>query len=120
MARKTVHRIAFVTDLDHDSKDTSESKTFWKSFYREATLTRDAETGRYAVTFDGPERQRVLRTRLNLDGRGMELSWLARFGDALLAGDDRAGVVFDVRGGKAAARFVLADGDGTAEKGFKR
>ena len=40
LSEQTVHRIAFVTDLDHDSKDTSGSKTFWKSFYREATLTR--------------------------------------------------------------------------------
>jgi soluble calcium-activated nucleotidase 1 len=117
---KSVFRIGVVTDLDFDSKvDQGLGQSFWKSYYREATLTRDAQTGRYSVLFDSDKTQSVLRTRLNLDDRGMELSWLASFGGVLYAGDDRAGVVYSIENGHASARFVLADGDGRAEKGFK-
>jgi soluble calcium-activated nucleotidase 1 len=117
---KSVFRIGVVTDLDFASKvDQGLGQSYWKSFYREATLTRDAQTGRYSVLFDADKSQTVLRTRLNLDDRGMELSWLASFGGVLYAGDDRAGVVYSIENGHASARFVLADGDGRAEKGFK-
>lgn len=117
---KSVFRLAVVTDLDFDSKvDQGVGQSYWKSFYREATLTRDAATGRYSVLFDSDKAQTVLRSRLNLDDRGMELSWLASFGGVLYAGDDRAGVVYSIENGRASARFVLGDGDGRAEKGFK-
>jgi soluble calcium-activated nucleotidase 1 len=120
MGDKSVFRIGVVTDLDFASKvDQGLGQSYWKSFYREATLTRDAQTGRYSVLFDADKSQTVLRTRLNLDDRGMELSWLASFGGVLYAGDDRAGVVYSIENGHASARFVLADGDGRAEKGFK-
>lgn len=119
-SERTVYRIAVVTDLDFDSKvDQGLGQSFWKSFYREATLTRDAATGRYSVLFDSDKAQTILRTRLNLDDRGMELSWLASFGGLLYTGDDRAGIVYSIENGRASARFVLGDGDGRAEKGFK-
>jgi soluble calcium-activated nucleotidase 1 len=119
-SERTVYRLAVVTDLDFDSKvDQGLGSSFWKSFYREATLTRDPATGRYSVLFDSEKAQTILRTRLNLDDRGMELSWLASFGGMLYTGDDRAGIVYSVENGRASARFVLGDGDGRAEKGFK-
>lgn len=39
-------------------------------------LYSDPATGKYDIMFDSPDNTVVLRTRLNLDDRGMELSWL--------------------------------------------
>jgi len=119
LSEKTLYRLAVVTDLDHDSKDNSGSKPFWKSFYREASLKRDPKTGKYSIMFDSIDNTVALRSRLNLDGRGMELSWLCQFNGKLYTGDDRAGVVYSIENKKAVARMVLGDGDGTEEKGFK-
>jgi len=119
LADKAVYRIAVVTDLDLDSKDTSGSQTFWKSYLRYATLSRDVKSGTYSVVFDNPMSSVVLRSRFNLDGRSMELSWLTAFNGNLYTGDDRGGIVYSIDGNKAHARFILPDGDGTEEKGFK-
>jgi len=62
----------------------------------------------------------VLKSLLNEGGRGMELSDLSLFhGDKLLRGDDRTGVIYWIDGDEVVPLYILRDGNGRAEKGFK-
>jgi soluble calcium-activated nucleotidase 1 len=96
----------------------SAKKNYWRSILKEIKLARDPVSGRYSVRVESGQSE--LRTLLNEGGRGLELSELIEFGNRLLAFDDRTGVVFDVRSGvEAVPVYVLQNGDGETEKGFK-
>ncbi|KAA8496002.1 Soluble calcium-activated nucleotidase 1 [Porphyridium purpureum] len=88
-----------------------------------------------------PEPGVELWSRINEDGRGMELSELLFFDNRLLSPDDRTGVIYEIVSYSAGAdelrrltgtapsrpaaapfvapRMVLPDGDGNTAKGFK-
>ncbi len=63
--------------------------------------------------------QEILTTKLSEDGRAMELSELVYFNHKLLCVDDRTGVVFSIENGKAIPQYILMDGNGQTNKGFK-
>ncbi|GAB0489782.1 hypothetical protein MMPV_001007 [Pyropia vietnamensis] len=90
----------------------------------------------YAITWFDSGPGSLLWSRVNEDGRGMELSELAMYHGRLFAPDDRTGVLFEVlspRGGlphphggptpgrapSVTRRTVLADGDGESTTAFK-
>lgn len=90
----------------------------------------------YAITWFDTGPGSLLWSRVNEDGRGMELSELAMYRGRLYAPDDRTGVLFEVlspRGGlphphggatpgrapSVTRRTVLADGDGESATAFK-
>ncbi|VDM75727.1 unnamed protein product [Strongylus vulgaris] len=58
-------------------------------------------------------------TKLNYDGRGMELSDLKYYNGKLLAVDDKTGVIFRLDGKKAIPWAILSQGDSTVEGFFK-
>jgi len=63
----------------------------------------------------------LIKSKINEDGRGMELSDLTYFENRLLSFDDRTGIVYeiDAKKSQAIARHILVDGDGRNSKGFK-
>ncbi|KAK1866599.1 hypothetical protein I4F81_009115 [Pyropia yezoensis] len=95
-----------------------------------------ARPAAYAITWFDTGPCSLLWSRVNEDGRGMELSELAMYRGRLYAPDDRTGVLFEVlspRGGlphphggptpgrasSVTRRMVLADGDGESATAFK-
>jgi soluble calcium-activated nucleotidase 1 len=108
-----VYDIAIISDMDKDSKEGDH----WKSLLKQGRLTRSPTTGLYSVEWLPQEI--LLTSKLNEGGRGMELSELCYYNNKLFSVDDRTGAVFVIQGEKAVAEYILADGDGTDEKGFK-
>ena len=126
-----VYHLAAIADLDQKSSvrppssdavvDSSPPVDFY-SVLRPGELRRVAG-GRYALTWsDG----RVVTSRHNEAGRGMELSELLLFDDRLLTFDDRTGIVFELLKAKdkgkapdAVPRFVITEGQGDTDKGMK-
>jgi len=108
----TQYDIVVVADKDKASKN----DRVWESALLSAQLTRD-EDGLYSVEFKDSV---PINTKMNEDGRGMELSELAYFNGKLYSFDDRTGLVFEVsRKGTAVPQHILMDGDGHSSKGFK-
>jgi len=56
---------------------------------------------------------------MNEAGRGMELSELVYYNNMLLTCDDRSGIIFEVREDAVLPRYILGNGDGNVDKGFK-
>jgi len=105
--------IVVVADKDKASKNSNA----WQSALLSAQLIRD-KNGLYSVEWTDPV---VIESKINEDGRGMELSELAYFNGKLYSFDDRTGIVFEVNKEKGAAvpQHILMDGDGHSSKGFK-
>ncbi|WKY16984.1 hypothetical protein Q1695_001529 [Nippostrongylus brasiliensis] len=58
-------------------------------------------------------------SKLNYDGRGMELSDLKFFNGRLVTVDDKTGILYWIDGTKLIPWVILSDGDGTAPTPFK-
>ncbi|KAJ5072373.1 apyrase [Anaeramoeba ignava] len=109
---KDTYRIAIISDPDTDSK-IDEYK--WESILKTGYLKRNKDKT-YTLLW---EKQINLTTRHSESGRGMELSELIMFEGKLLAFDDRTGIVYEIKDDQAFPRYILADGDGNNNKGFK-
>lgn len=109
----TSYTICVVADKDKASKKANE----WESVLLNGVLTRDT-LGRYTIAW---EDSIPLKSKLNEDGRGMELSDLAYFNGKLYTFDDRTGIVYQVDRAKGLAipQHILMDGNGQTTKGFK-
>ncbi|EGD77526.1 hypothetical protein PTSG_08624 [Salpingoeca rosetta] len=110
----TSYRIALITDQDKASK-TEEGKS-WESVMYKGEL-RQHRDGRYSFLQDPTPV--VLSTTYNAKGRGAELSELQVFNGKLYTADDRTGIIYEVLGTRLVPRFILSDGSGNREKGFK-
>lgn len=113
----TTYQIAIIADMDKDSHDqTNENK--WKSYLKKGSLSYNIGKNSIAVTFD---ENRIIEIdgSYSLKGRGMELSELVIFNGKLLTFDDRTGIVYELKDGKAYPWVILMDGDGISQKGFK-
>jgi len=109
----TTYSIVVVADKDKASKNGNS----WESSLLNGILTRN-ENGRYSVEwYDSIP----IKSKLNEDGRAMELSDLAYFNNKLYSFDDRTGIVFEVDPKAQAAypQHILMDGNGRSSKGFK-
>jgi soluble calcium-activated nucleotidase 1 len=74
-------------------------------------------SNKYSVSWDNGDT--LLTSRLSEDGRAMELSELVYYNHKLLAVDDRTGVIMAIENGKAVPQYILMDGNGKTNKGFK-
>jgi len=112
--RTTQYNITIIADKDKDSK--TEDKG-WGSILKTARLSRN-ERGEYSVEWIG---QINIESKINEDGRGMELSDLTFFNNNLYSFDDRTGIVYeiDAERSQVIARHILVDGNGRNNKGFK-
>ena len=107
-------KVLLIADPDKRSA-TSEKRHQFQSFTKEGVLVRNPE-GRYEIRWG--EEKPVL-SKMNEGLRGMELSELVFFNGQLLTGDDRTGIIFELKDNKVYPRHILADGDGNQSKGFK-
>lgn len=122
----TRHKIAIIADLDADSKCDGESKFF--SFYKTGHLTLNfnpdqPSASTVSVEWDAGD-PAVIKSTMNLGGRGMELSELNVYNGQLYTMDDRTGVIFrllEKKSGELAPIpwVILGDGDGYISKGMK-
>jgi len=112
--KSTSYNIVIVADKDKASRNGNA----WESHLLHGVITRD-KGGHYSVTWE--EYQTVLKSKVNEDGRGMELSDLAFFNNTLYTFDDRTGIVFevDIDDQQAIPKHILMDGNGHSTKGFK-
>lgn len=117
LANATVYTVACVADMDKVSKiDVGEKEAAWMSVFKTLTIRR-LQNGRYEL--DRWIEEKPLFSRLSAADRGMELSELLYFHGKLLALSDRTGVIYQVKEGKLVPLWILADGDGSSEMGFK-
>jgi len=109
----TSYNICVVADKDKASKNGNQ----WESVLLNGVLARD-NSGRYSVSWQDST---PLKSKLNEDGRGMELSDLVYFNGKLYSFDDRTGIVFefDKDHQQAVPQYILMDGNGRSTKGFK-
>jgi len=109
----TTYNFAVIADKDKASKNGNA----WESNLLNGVLTRD-ESGKYFVSWKDTV---VVKSKLNEDGRGMELSDLTHFNGKLYTFDDRTGIVFEVDAAneQVVPKHILMDGSGHSSKGFK-
>eukprot|EP00026_Physarum_polycephalum_P009378 Phypoly_transcript_09499.p1 GENE.Phypoly_transcript_09499~~Phypoly_transcript_09499.p1 ORF type:complete len:360 (+),score=24.14 Phypoly_transcript_09499:141-1220(+) len=112
--RSQYYNISVVADKDRDSK----SASGWESILQNGVLKRDGRTGSYSVEWTDKIH---IKSKMNEDGRGMELSDLTYFNNQLFSFDDRTGIVYEIDCEKSQviARHILVDGNGRNNKGFK-
>lgn len=115
--------VKIIADLDkqsrvrHDEGDGSTNELKFKSYLLTGKIfARDPN--KYEVSWDGEAIQ--IDGKLNEGGRGMELSELIIFNNALLSFDDRTGVVYELtKDNRVVPRHVITEGDGYTSKGMK-
>lgn len=103
-------RIGMVTDLDTNSKSTTEPHT-WYSYFKKGYLSYRPTDGEVKITWDGGDPKR-LYSNFALKDRGMELSELAVFDGKLLSFDDRTGLIYEIKNDRAEPWVLLMDGNG--------
>jgi len=108
------YNISVISDKDENSK----SGNVWQSILKSGTIIRDGRSGDYSVIWLD---QILIESKINNDGRGMELSDLTFFNNQLLTCDDRIGIIYEVDAERyqAIARHILVDGNGRSSKSFK-
>jgi len=109
-----------VADLDKNSRihnENTNSDIEFKSFLFTGKLF-ESSPRKYQVSWDDQPIQ--IQGKLNEGGRGMELSELIIFNNALLSFDDRTGVVYELtKDNKMVPRHIITEGDGFSTKGMK-
>jgi len=110
----TSYNISVIADRDKASKHASKQE--WESFLKNGVLTRGY--GGYSVTWS-QEPMVSLTSKINEEGRGMELSELAYFNNQLFSCDDRTGIVYEIYDEEVIPHYILVDGNGHSPKGFK-
>ncbi len=118
------YKIAIIADLDADAK--SGSGKFSSNLKKGNLYLKDYDATKPSastVTLEWDEGEpTIIKSTMNLGGRGMELSELNVYNGQLYATDDRTGVVFRLLE-KGVGEMVpvpwviLADGDGNVPKG---
>ncbi|CAG7728026.1 unnamed protein product [Allacma fusca] len=127
------YQLGIISDLDQHSKTKNIlGQDEWVSYFLTGNLylnykehgVKDAN-----ITIQWEEgKPEVLKSRLNVAGRGMELSELIVYRKELMACDDRSGIVFrllpsfpedDKIRWKAVPWVILAGGDGNSSRAFK-
>jgi soluble calcium-activated nucleotidase 1 len=112
--------IAIITDLDHASKTISKLSNRWSSIYKRGKLRYDKASDSFSVVWDSDV---LLSSAHSEADRGMELSELVLYNGALYTMDDRSGIVYEVvdyKGNpRVFPRYILMEGDGNTDKGFK-
>ena len=109
-----VFRLAIVADPDRQTRRGRQ----WVTFLREGRLVLGEQEETAEVSWEQEEVE--LNNNLAAGGRGMELSELSRFGERLVAPDDKTGVVYSLLEGWLVVPWViLSSGPGNRTRGFK-
>ena len=108
------YKIAVIADLDEERSKVSEQEYTWKSYLKTGYLMKKDRS--YSVRWLDTQ---IITTQINEKGRGLELSELCVFNKKLYTVDDRTGIVYQIKNGKAIPWLILMDGDGETDKGFK-
>ncbi|KIH63586.1 Apyrase, partial [Ancylostoma duodenale] len=111
----TTFDLLAITDMDKNAK-VDEWK--WRAVTRKGKLTLDAERTSATVEWNLESDQNIT-SGLNYKGRAMELSDLSEFNGHLLAPDDRTGMLYEIKDGKAIPWVFLNSGPGNTTKGMK-
>ncbi|KAL0214635.1 hypothetical protein P9112_006819 [Eukaryota sp. TZLM1-RC] len=106
--------LAAVSDEDERSK---QKDGRFLSYTKLAVLSAGSETEPWRVRWE--DEASSLYSFTGYKGRGMELSELVNFNGETLACDDRTGIIYSIKPNKAIRKWMLNDGDGNQEKGFK-
>lgn len=109
------YHLVIVSDLDKKSKIVEDAKGKWKSISKKGVLTPQQD-GSFTIEWVGDIEY---TTKISEAGRGMELSALVEYNGRLYTFDDRTGLVFELRGGKAIPRHIIMEGNGNTDKGQK-
>lgn len=124
----STYTLAIITDEDQASQiELEDGQIAWQSMLRYDRMHRKADptTGQVSYSFEEvPESEGGRNQLISLvaeGGRGAEFSEIIRFGDKLLAIDDRTGLICEIREGhELIPRNILIAGSGDEEfKGFK-
>eukprot|EP00698_Gefionella_okellyi_P010326 TRINITY_DN2674_c0_g1_i1.p1 TRINITY_DN2674_c0_g1~~TRINITY_DN2674_c0_g1_i1.p1 ORF type:complete len:396 (+),score=80.19 TRINITY_DN2674_c0_g1_i1:73-1188(+) len=108
-----IYSIGVIADKDKKSK--SEDGKRWQSIFKTGRILHTPN--QFEVMW---EDETLLEGEMNEAGRGMELSELVNYNGMLLTCDDRSGIVYEIVNKKlVVARFILPNGDGHTDKGFK-
>lgn len=112
-SHSTHYNISVIADKDKDSKSGND----WGSILKNGLLSRD-RSGNYRIEWSN---EITIKSKINEDGRGMELSDLTYFNNHLYSFDDRTGIVYEIDSERSQviARHILVDGNGRNNKGFK-
>ncbi|EPB71459.1 Apyrase [Ancylostoma ceylanicum] len=113
----TVFDLLIVTDMDNFAKVESQ-KWKWRAITRKGKLTLDAEKKNVNVEWD-TESDQDIASGLNYKGRAMELSDLSEYNGHLLSPDDKTGMLYEIKDGKAIPWVFLNSGPGNTTKGMK-
>ncbi|KAK6752230.1 hypothetical protein RB195_003573 [Necator americanus] len=121
---KTVHsngsityNLLAITDMDEAGRE-AKDKYNWRAVTRNGTLTisQDKKT----VTVNWLESSdKNITSGLNYKGRAMELSDLSEYNGHLLSPDDKTGLLYEIKDGKAIPWVFLNSGPGNTTKGMK-
>jgi len=109
------YHIAVIADLDEERSKVPDGGLKWRSYLKKGFLTK-LNSGEYTLEWT---EKLTLTSKFNEKGRGFELSELCVFNGNLYSIDDRTGIVYQIKDGKAIPWVILMDGDGSNEKGFK-
>ncbi|KJH48458.1 Apyrase [Dictyocaulus viviparus] len=114
-----IYRLLVVTDMDKFAKTATDWT--WRAVTREGRLqlVKDHETLRNVTITWKRGSDRNLTTQLNMKGRAMELSDLLEFDGRLLSPDDKTGMIYEIRNGKAIPWLFLNSGPGNTTRGMK-
>lgn len=113
-----------VSDLDKRSAIAESKKPRWRAMLKKGVLVHNpaADAGaQFTVEWQSIAE---LSSGHGEEGRGMELSELTLWNDRLYSMDDRSGIVFEIVDygtpqARVVPRFILMEGDGNTDKGFK-
>ncbi|VDM53439.1 unnamed protein product [Angiostrongylus costaricensis] len=102
--------------MDEDAR--SVTNWTWRAVTRKGNLTIDENVKNITVTWANDSDENLI-THLNWKGRAMELSDLSSFNGRLLSPDDKTGMLYEIKGGKAIPWLFLNSGPGNTSYGMK-
>ncbi|XP_002160275.3 soluble calcium-activated nucleotidase 1 [Hydra vulgaris] len=108
------YKIAVIADLDEERSKVFDQEYTWKSYLKTGYLLKSSNG--YSIRWVDTQ---TITTQINEKGRGLELSELCVFNKKLYSVDDRTGIIYQIKNGKAIPWLILMDGDGETDKGFK-
>jgi len=113
--------IKIIADLDKQSRivntPNSSEELLFQSYLLSGKLHGDSSNAFHVKWDNEPLR---IRGKLNEAGRGLELSELILYNNALLSFDDRTGVIYEMlQDDRPVPRHVINEGNGETSKGMK-
>lgn len=111
------YRIAIITDLDGNSVSADESFT-WVSYFKKGYLTYSPATKNVFIEWDNSTSNGdQFKSKLSMNGRGLELSELVTYNANLITLDDKTGLVYLINDNVLIPWVMVTDGDGRNIKG---